>query len=56
MYLVGKGLHSRVKRCPSKIMRNMWSYRVKVCKSGGRDQSSLGMSRGDESKIRIDIF
>jgi hypothetical protein len=55
LYLAGKGLHSLVQRCPSKIMWNMWSCRVKVWKSGGRDRSALGMSRGDESSIRMDL-
>jgi hypothetical protein len=55
LYLASKGLHSLVKRCPSKIIRNMWSCRVKVFKSGGRDRSALGMSRGDESSIRMDL-
>jgi hypothetical protein len=55
LYLAGKSLHSQVKRCPSRIVQNMWSYRVKVCKSGARDQSALGMSRGDECSIRIDL-
>jgi hypothetical protein len=55
LYLAGKGLHSLVQRCPNKIMQNMWSCRVKVCKSGGRGQSALGMSRGDESIIRMDL-
>jgi hypothetical protein len=53
LYLVGKGLHSLVQRYPSRIMRNMWSYRVKFCKNKGSDQSSLGMSRVDESSTRI---
>jgi hypothetical protein len=55
LYLAGKGLHSMVQRCPSRIVRNMWSCRVKVCKSGGRDRSALGMSRVDESSIRIEL-
>jgi hypothetical protein len=55
LYLAGKGLHSLVQICPSRIVRDMWSCRVKVCKSGDRDRSALRISRVDESSIRMDL-
>jgi hypothetical protein len=55
VYLAGKGLHSWVQGCPSRIVRNMWGCRVKVCKSAGRDRRDLGMGIGDEYNIRIDL-